>query len=336
MEKDRCTKPGILGKRSLLAGLIICRALLGDLWAGEPAMLRANYSGISGAFAPLWIAQDKGLFTKYGLSVDLKFIQPGTATQALLGKSLDITNPGGELIEAGLNGEKVVFFSGILNRVVFSMYSKPEIRAVADLRGRVLGVTQPGATTDFAARILLQQAGLSPGKDTKILYLKGMEPILAALSQGNIDAGIISAPVTLKARQAGFKELVDITEKNIPMIHAAFASTRDYLKEHPERVRQFLQGYLEGIKVARADAELAKQIIGKYTKTTDAADLEETYRTFAVAWEKVPFVSAAAVQTLLNFATHTAARSAKPEQFIDNSLLKELERSGFVEKLYQQ
>lgn len=323
-------------KAAFVIGLMLCLGFVSALWAAEAVTLRANYSGISGAFAPLWIAQDKGLFTKYGLSVDLKFIQPGTATQALLGKSLDITNPGGELIEAGLNGERVVFFSGILNRVVFSMYSKPEIRTVSDLRGKVLGVTQPGATTDFAARILLQQAGLSPVKDAKILYLKGMEPILAALSQGNIDAGIISAPATLKARQAGFKELVDITEKNIPMIHAAFASTRDYLKEHPGRAKQFLQGYLEGIKVARADAELAKQIIGKYTKTTNAEDLEETYRTFVVAWEKVPFVSAAAVQTLLDFATHPAAKNAKPEQFIDNSLLKELERSGFIDKLYQQ
>ena len=325
-----------VSKVSFLFGLVLSLGFISWVWAGEPLTLRANYSGISGAFAPLWIAQDKGLFLKYGLSVDLKFIQPGTATQALLGKSLDITNPGGELIEAGLNGEKVVFFAGILNRVVFSMYSRLEIRAVADLRGKVLGVTQPGATTDFAARILLQEAGLSPGKDVKILYLKGMTQIVAAMVKGSIDAGIISAPTTLNARQEGFKELVDITERNIPMIHAAFASTRDFLKDHPERARPFLQGYLEGIKIARADADLSKQIIGKYTKTSNAEDLEETYRTFAVAWEKVPYVSAAAVQTLLNFAVHPAARSAKPEQFIDNSILKELERSGFIDRLYEQ
>lgn len=290
-----------VSRGSFLFGLVLSLGFASLVWAGESLTLRANYSGVSGAFTPLWIAQDKGLFLKYGLSVDLKFIQPGTATQALLGKSLDITNPGGELIEAGLSGEKVVFFAGILNRVVFSMYSKPEIRAVADLRGKVLGMTQ----------------------------------IVAAMVKGSIDAGIISAPTTLNARQEGFKELVNITERNIPMIHAAFASTRDFLKDHPERARPFLQGYLEGIKVARADADLSKQIIGKYTKTSNAEDLEETYRTFVVAWEKVPYVSAAAVQTLLNFAVHPAARSAKPEQFIDNSLLKELERSGFIDKLYQ-
>ncbi len=303
--------------------------------AADGSLVRANYSGISGAFAPVWIALDKGLFAKYGLNLDLRFIAPATATQGLLSKSLDIVNPGGEIIEAGLNGEPVVYIAGILTRAVMSLYVKPEIRSIADLKGKVLGVTLPGATTDFAARVLLQQAGLTPGKDVKLIYLKGMPEIIAAMSQGNADAGIFTSPTTLKAKHAGFKELINITEKNIPMIHAAFASTKDYMKAQRENVRRFLQGYLEGIKVARADAELAKQVIGKYTKTTDRDDLEDAYRTFMPAWEKVPVVPTAAVQTMLNFATHPAAKTAKPESFIDNSALIDLEKSGFIDRLYK-
>jgi NitT/TauT family transport system substrate-binding protein len=303
--------------------------------AADSNIVRANYSGISGAFAPVWIAADRGLFAKYGLNVDLRFIAPATSTQGLLAKSLDIVNPGGEIIEAGLNGEPVVYIAGILNRAVMSVYAKPEIHSLADLKGKVLAVTVPGATTDFAARVLLQQAGLVPGKDVKLIYLKGMAEILAGMAQGNADAGIFTSPTTLKARQAGFKELIDVTKKNIPMIHAAFATTKDYLKAHPDNVRRFLQGYLEGIKIARADGELAKQIIGKYTKTTDRDDLEDSYRTFLPAWEKVPVVPAAAVQTMLNFATHPAAKRAKPENFIDNSALEELAKSGFIDRLYK-
>ena len=306
-----------------------------ELWAADSPLLRANYSGVSGAFAPVWIASERGLFTKYGLNVDLRYIAPATSTQGLLAKSLDIVNPGGEIIEAGLNGEPVVYIAGVLNRAVMSVYAKPEIRSLADLKGKVLAVTVPGATTDFAARVLLQQVGLTPGKDVKILYLKGMPEILAGITQGNADAGIFTSPTTLKARQAGLKELVNVTEQNIPMIHAAFASTKDYLKTQPDNVRRFLQGYLEGIKVARADPELAKQMIGKYTKTTDRDDLEDSYRTFLPAWEKLPVVPTAAVQTMLNFATHPAAKTAKAESFIDNSALLELERSGFVDRLYK-
>jgi NitT/TauT family transport system substrate-binding protein len=324
-----------LGRNMWCVIVIIVLGFTSSLLAADTQTLRANYSGISGAFAPVWIAAEKGLFAKYGLNVDLRYIAPATSTQALLAKNLDIVNPGGEIIEAGLNGEPVVYIAGVLNRAVMSVYAKPEIRSVADLKGKVLAVTVPGATTDFAARVLLQQAGLAPGRDLKLLYLKGMAEILAGITQGNADAGIFTSPTTLKARQAGLKELINVTEKNIPMIHAAFATTKDYVKTQPDNVRRFLQGYLEGIKVARADAELAKQMIGKYTKTTDRDDLEDSYRTFLPAWEKIPAVPPAAVQTMLNFANHPAAKTAKPESFIDNSALMELEKSGFVDRLYK-
>jgi NitT/TauT family transport system substrate-binding protein len=325
----------ITAAAALFFAILCLVGLTGAARAGEGSQVRANYSGISGGFAPIWIALEKGLFTKYGLNLDLRFIAPATATQGLLGRSLDIVNPGGEIIEAGLNGEPVVYIAGILTRAVMSLHVRPEIRSLGDLKGKVLGVTLPGATTDFAARVLLQQAGLTPGKDVKLLYLKGMPEIVAGMTQGNADAGIFTSPTTLRARQAGFNELVNLTEKNIPMIHAAFASTREYMKTQPDHVRRFLQGYLEGIKLARSDAELAKQVVGKYTKTTNRGDLEDAYRTFLPAWEKVPLVPAPAVQTMLNFATHAAAKTAKAETFIDNSAVMDLERSGFIERLYK-
>jgi ABC-type nitrate/sulfonate/bicarbonate transport system substrate-binding protein len=119
------------------------------------------------------------------------------------------------------------------------------------------------------------------------------------------------------------------------MIHAALASTKEYVKTRRDDTRRFLQAYLEGIKIARTDADYTKQIIGKYTKTTDVADLENSYQTFLPAWEKLPLVPAAAVQTMLNFATHPGAKAAKPETFIDNSILAEIGKSGFVDKLYK-
>ena len=115
--------------------------------AAEMPTLRANYAAFSGAFAPLWIAAERNLFAKYGLNVDLRYIAPATATQALIAKNLDIINPGGEIVEAGLNGEPVIYIAGILNRAVMSIYAKPEIASVADLKGKVLGLTVPGATT---------------------------------------------------------------------------------------------------------------------------------------------------------------------------------------------
>jgi NitT/TauT family transport system substrate-binding protein len=223
-----------------------------------------------------------------------------------------------------------------LNRAVLSVYSKPELKQFSDLRGKVLGVTLPGSTTDLTARILLQQAGMTAGKDVQITHLQGMPDMITALSQGRIDAGVISAPTTLKAKQAGLKELIDVTARNVPMIHAGLATTRDFIKTSPDKVRRYVQAYIEATKVARTDAETTKQLISKYTKTDNKEDLDETYNTYVKAWEQAPYVSTAAMQTLLNYSINPAGKTAKPEQFIDNSFVAELEKSGFIKDLYKQ
>jgi len=326
----------------LRANRFVCFAVLLAIFSAytsarsaELIPLRATYAAVGGAFAPLWIAQDKGVFNKYGLAVDLKYMLSATGTQALLSGSVDIVNPGTELIEAGLGGARVAFIIGILNRAVLSIYSKPEFKQLRDLKGKVLGVTLPGSTTDMAARMLLQQAGMVPGKDIQITHLQGMPDLITALSQGRIDAGIISAPTTLRAKQAGMKELVDITARNIPMIHAGLATTRDFIKSNPDKVRRYVQAYIEANKIARTDAETTKQVIGKWTKTENKEDLDETYNTYVKAWEQAPYVSAAAMQAVLNFAINPNAKTAKPEQFIDNSFVADLEKSGFIKELYK-
>src|SRR5256885_12267301 len=207
--------------------------------------------------------------------------------------------------------------------------------SVTTARGAEL-IPLPESTTDLTARILLQQAGMAPGKDVQVTHLQGMPDLITALTQGRIDAVIISAPTTLKARQAGLKELVDITARNIPMIHAGLATTRDFIKTNPDKVRRYVQAYIESNKIACTDPETTKQIIGKYTKTENREDLDETYNTYAKTWEPVPYVSAAAMQTLLNFSINPAGKTAKPEQFIDNSFVAELEKSGFIKDLCKQ
>ena len=311
------------------SGLLFDEARTADL-----PVVRASYNAIGGVFTPIWLAQENRLFNKYGISVDLKFLPLTTGTQALLTRDIDIITPGGEFLEAGLNGERVVYIAGIANRVVLSIFAKPEIKSVADLRGKVVSALSPGSISDHLARILFQEAGLTPGQDVKMLYLKTGPEILAALTTGVVDAGIISAPVTLKARQAGFKEFVNVPERNISMIHAGLSTTRDFVKEHRDRVRSFLQAYMEAVKFASTNPKETKQVIGKYTKTTNEEDLEETYQTFIKVWERVPYVSGPAVQSVLNFTRHPGAKTAKPEEFIDNSILAELEKGGFAKQLY--
>ena len=322
--------------KTILAVAILTTGFsLKTVWSAELIPLRATYSSIGGAFAPLWLASDKGLFAKYGLAVDMKYLLSATGTQALLSGSIDIVNPATEIIEAGLGGARVAFIIGILNRAVLSVYSKPEFKQITDLRGKIFGVTLPGSTTDLTAKMLFQQAGMVPGKDVQVTHLQGMPDIITALSAGRIDAAVVSAPSTLKLRQAGLKELIDVGARNVPMIHAGLATTRDFIKDNPDKVRRYVQAYIEGTKIARTDPEAAKQIIAKYTKTDNKEDLDETYNTYVKFWEQAPYVSTTGMQTLLNYSVNPAGKTAKPEQFIDNSFVAELEKSGFIKELYK-
>ena len=139
---------------------------------------------VGGAFAPLWIAQDKGLFTKYGLAVDMKYLLSATGTQALLSGSVDIVNPATEIIEAGLGGARVAFIIGIFNRAVLSIYSKPEFKQLTDLRGKVFGVTLPGSTTDLAAQDAASAGRHGARQRLQITHLQGMPDMITAFSRG--------------------------------------------------------------------------------------------------------------------------------------------------------
>ena len=317
--------------------LLVLIILFGrDLWSAEPVELKINYGAVSAGYTPVWIAHDEGFFAKYGLKTDPKLVGAATEVQAMLGGSLDIINGGPELVDARLQGADVLYVAGMVNRFVFSLYSKPDLQKLADLKGKAIGATQPNSSTDFASRILLKEAGLIPGKDSQILYVKGVPEILAAIIQGTVAAGVLSPPTTLKARQAGLKELVNITEKNIPSIQASVGTTGAFIKNHPDLLKRYLQAYVEALKFIRSEPAKTKKVIAKYTNTTSQDDLDESYRAFSVAWERVPYMSPAAIQTLIDFSQHPGAKSAKPNQFFDNSFIAELERSGFIDQVYRQ
>ncbi len=324
-----------LGICSILSlGLFFLAA--SGLRSAELSELRINYGAVSAAYTPVWVGHEEGFFAKYGFKTDPRLIGAATEVQALLGGSLDIINGGPELVDTRLQGGDVYYVAGMVNRFVFSVYSKPDLQKFADLKGKAIGATQPNSSTDFAVRILLKQAGLVPGKDVKILYVKGVPEILAAILQGTVAAGVLSPPTTLKARQAGLKELVNITDKNIPSIQASVGTTGDFIKKKPDALKRYLQAYIESLKFIRSEPARTKKVIGKYTNTNNPEDLDESYRAFEVAWEKVPSMSPAAIQTLLDFSQNPAAKTAKASQFIDNSFIAELDRSGFIDQVYRQ
>lgn len=276
----------------------------------------------------LWIAQDRGLFKRNGLNIDLTHIPTNQAVQALVGGKIQFTTTGPQVIEANLAGADTVYILNPTNTFVFSIYSKPEIVNLKSLAGKTLGATNKGTPTDIAGRMVLTQNGLKPDVDVKIVYLKELPALAAALQQGIIDAALLSAPSTLTAKNFGMKELVDVTALKIPFVQHGIGTTRSYIKENPDVVRRFVRSAVEGIDYARKNRGDALTILAKYTKITDQAQLTESLATNEPAWEKIPLPSQAAIEAVLNASENPKAKAAKWDQFVDDRFLKELVAAG--------
>src|SRR5215831_6687915 len=155
----------VLALSILVFLLVIPRAV-----SAQEMNLRAVYNAFSGVMAPIWIAQDGGLFTKHGVNVDLKYLAATTAVQGMIGGGEEVGLVGNQGIDAKLEGADLIYVASGLPTFVFQVYGRPEVKSVADLKGKVVAVTQPAASTDYAMRIVLKRNGLEPDKDVRIMY----------------------------------------------------------------------------------------------------------------------------------------------------------------------
>ncbi len=297
-----------------------------------------GYASPSGVFTPLYVAQEQNLFRKYGLGVKELLLLRGTgpaAAQMLVAGTAPIAALGGALVEATLRGGDLVYIASVSNYLIFSLYSRPEIGQPQDLKGKTIGVDARGGSIELAGAVVLKQFGLTLGKDVKPVYLGGPIAQLGALEKGIVDASVLSAPTTLKAKSMGLKELVDIGALKLPYIHAGIGVSRVFAKSHPEMIDAFLKAYIEAIKITRERPDLAEKAIATYTGLKDAETLKATYETFLPAFqERVPYVLPESVRAYLNFSPSLEARGHRPEEFIDRSFLDKIEASSFVKKLY--
>ena len=208
------------------------------------------------------------------------------------------------------------------------MFSLPEIKDVSELKGKVVGLSQPGVPTYFGGLVVLRRAGLVPDKDVKLSYMRGIPEILTALQQKSIQAGMIYAPMTILARKAGLRELVDLGKLPDRFPQTAFIAKRPYIGSHKDTLVRFLKGYVEGVRYARANPKPTMEVMAKYTKMTDPEATEENYRVFSPFWEDPPFMNEASMQTALTMSTNPKAGQFKAKDFIDNGIVQELSNRG--------
>jgi len=318
-----------------LAIAVLASFIIDDLCAAAaPTTIRVGYPQLNGGQTPLWNIAEHKLDQKYGLDIKPVYIPGGVRlTQSAISGAVDIAMTGGAAVNAMLSGADFIYVGMPVPTYAFSLYARAEIKEVADLRGKVLGVITKGASSDHASIAMLRQYKMTQ-QDMKVLYFSRQEDALAALNQGIVSAAIHSAPTTLMARRLGFKEIVNIGALKLPYPFMGLAVRRAAVQQTPEIVRGFLKAFLAGVRVAIEQPELSKRAAGKYLATKDQEIIEEAYRSFAPLFPKVPYVTDDAMRSALSVTDHPKAASADPKMFYDNRFLQELETSGFVKELY--
>ena len=318
----------------LLAVIALMIGAEAKLYSASPT-IRVGYPQPSGAMLPLWLVAEAKLDQKYGVPVQNIFISGAARmNQAMVAGDLDLASIGGAVVNTVLGGGDLVAIAVGVPTYGFSFYARPEVKDVASLQGKVIGIMSKGASSEHAVIALLRRYNLQPGKDVKFVYLGGVREVLAAIEHGIAAAGVLSSPTTLAARRMGQKELVNIASLGLPYMHSGVATRRAFAREQPERIKAYLRAYMAAIKIANEDAEISKRALSRYLVTTDSAILEEAYQSFRGIFPRVPYVTEDQIKSSLALSEHPKAATANPKEFFDTRFLKEIEDSGFVQELY--
>jgi NitT/TauT family transport system substrate-binding protein len=302
--------------------------------------MRIAYSSISGSYLGLWVAHDAGLFAREGLEDQMILIPSGSQlAQVAVAGEVDVAAlNGSSAMAAALQGADIKIVGNTTNKLIFSIYVRPEIKTVEGLKGKNIGVTRFGSATDIAARFALKKHHLDPQKDVTILQMGAMSSIMGGLQGGSIDAGLVSPPTLFAVEKLGFKELVNITDMDLAFPNPSLIVQGGIMRRKPDLVDRFMRTYARGIHRARTDRELTFKSIAKYTKIEDAVLLQKAYDLYVgKVLEKAPYINMTGMQNALDDLAKTlpAAKNAKPEQFIDLRFLDRLEKSGLLNELYK-
>jgi NitT/TauT family transport system substrate-binding protein len=300
----------------------------------------AGYGSADGAVAPLWFAKETKLFEKRGLDVVLVGMGTGSVSlRALIAKDLELASLSGSgLVQAALQGADTVIISSVINGFIFKVFSAPEITSPAQLKGKKLGISRYGATSDFAVRLALKKWGLNPERDVSILQIGTSQDTVRAMQTKMLDAGVLSGTSSLMARKAGFRELGDLADLGLHYPMAPIGTTKSYIQKNEGLVKEFMLAYIEAIHDFKRNKEAALTVLKKYTRNDDREVLEDSYTSTANKYLALPIPTLDGIRTILTELSSTvpAAKNADPEQFVSYKVAREIEASGFVKRLYEK
>jgi ABC-type nitrate/sulfonate/bicarbonate transport system substrate-binding protein len=301
--------------------------------------VRIGSLGLSGPLLPLWLAQDKGLFVKHGLSTELITFQGGTPTvQALLSGGISFAATSTDTgANARVRGGDLVGIAEWVNSFPYMLVTAKEIDRGEKLRGKKIAISRFGGAAHYAARLSLGKLGLDAEKDTQMLQIGDESLRLTALRQGFVDATVLTPPTNLTAKNLGFNVLVSLVDAGVKYSFDTVFTSRDYSARNRETVLRFLRGFLSGVAYMKKNSAESIETLKKWTRSSDRAALEETYRIFGSIIPAKPYGTEEGWKNLVEVlsAADPKARQLETKDMFDYTFLSEIDKSGFIDALYK-
>ena len=281
-----------------------------------------------------------GLFRKQGLDVELVFIQgSGVLTAAMVSGQVPLTFlAGAAVVSSAIAGADTVLTACAINTLFWRVFSTPNIKTIADLKNRKIGVTRLGTLEDGILRYLLKERGLNPDRDVTFVPIGAAPQRVIALSRGIIDASSFIAPQDIQAQKLGMHELMDMSKLGLYNPASCFATTKTYIHTNRDTVARVMKAFAEGIKFYRDNREFALKVTADFAKNNDPEVLNASYESVIRFQDRIPYVNPKGIDFVLKVIEERdpRAKSFDPSSVVDSSFIQELDKSGFIEALWRK
>jgi len=301
--------------------------------------INVGYSAISGDALPAWVAKDAGIFEKNGLDVQLVFFTGGTtAVMALVSADTPIAQLAGPaVINSVMAGSDATLVVGGVTSLNYYLMGRPEIKTPEQLKGGSVAISRFGSSSDFIARYALSKIGLNPGKDVTIVQIGSTTARVDAALTGRVQATVVQPPASIIAQKRGMTILADLPKLGLVYQHTSAATTRKYIREHPDMVRRYVKSQVEAVHRIYTDKEASLRALSRYIGRNIERDILEKTRDNLLSEAVLPkkqYPSLEGIKTIL--ASEIKGKPAKPEDFADSSFIRELDQSGYIDALYKK
>lgn len=327
----------------LLAVFVIVGSLApagGVKAASSTKKILLAHAAMNARVGPLWIARDQGFFAKYGVDADTIFVRGApTLVAAMSSGDIQVGYTGGTaVIGAVAGGSDMKILSAFTNRVTYDLMVRRGIKRAEDLRGKKFGVQSIGGTVWMGAILALEHLGLDPDRDNVNILAVGDQTILAqALASGSIDATVLDGVMSRKLQQSGFPVLAELKKVNLPIISVAIVAREPYIQKNPQIVEGVMKAVIEGAAFALSPTQkpTTLKILQKYLKIGER-EAEEGYKDMASGLDRKPYASPHGVANIVRLmkTRNPKVEKVKPEDLIDERILKRLDQSGFIEEMH--